>query len=523
MTLGDVASGFYDAPGNAIKAVGDPIVDATERAMTTVGAIGNAIETGNKTGNYAVNLNQPATFGPNPFGGMYGASSAPKSVYPDDPSTAMGALQTGQDFTALPTLAMGAADAPVMLKNVGGDAMDALSAWKAGWGTGKAATTAFTPVIEDTASAVSGEAGQANMSAAERLAQANQGATQASQAVSEAEQTANAAAKDADEAPPRAVASYNDAVEQITGKKTALSTQLGETMKSVPGQSTISPTQVQAIKDTIGAKNLPDFLTPEPNPLPGEVSEDFAKLNADKIAAFQNGEQINLNAEESNKLLGQLNAKNYSSDITNELRSQFSNDFGEPWDQARSDYGKGVNAFKRIDDIITPESTYNPKTPSEQEAEINKLLKLSKSPTGKVLLQNAINDVQSVHPDLNLSDPVETIKQVQATQDAAEAAQGGLSEAQKAQVAQEKAVAQAQKEFAATQDDLQSAKASAEKAQAKLEAEQKAALKAANDAKVSGIKKLSKWASEHPGKAFVGGYILDKAAKGLGLPSIPGL
>ena len=398
-------------------------------------------------------------------------------VSPD--SSFLGGAQQG--FAVAGTV-MSAGDLASTVKGGVGDALDTLSGWKANWGGGAPPPGSFTPVVEEGTSAVAGEAGQANMSAAENLNQANQGLTEAQQSTAKAEEAANAAAKAADEAPPKAVAQYESMQKQITGKKSALSTQLGETMKTIPGQSTISPTQVQAIRNTIGAKNLPDFLTPETSPLSGEVSPDFAKLNADKIAAFQNGEQINLNAEEANKLMGQMNGKYYSSDITNELRTQFSNDFGEPWDTARSDYGKGVNAFKRIDDIITPENSYNPKTASEQEAEINKLLKLSKSPTGKVLLQNAISDVQAVHPDINLSDPVATIQQVQETQDAAEAAQGGLTEAQKAQVAQEKAVQQAQKEFAATQDDLQAAKAKADKAQADLQAEQKKAADAAKAA-----------------------------------------
>lgn len=104
--------------------------------------------------------------------------------------------------------------------------------------------------------------------------------------------------------------------------------------------------------------------------------------------------------------------------LTNEIKSAASDAFGKDWQKVYGDYAKGANAVDKIGDIINIDKNA---TASDVNKNLNSILKLSKTPEGKIILQNSISEFKNVS-GIDLSPGKDVIGQILDKQDALEKA-----------------------------------------------------------------------------------------------------
>lgn len=263
--------------------------------------------------------------------------------------------------------------------------------------------------------------------------------------VSTAEAKMNAAAAARGEAAPRAVDSYEDMVQKVTGAKSKLGTDFAAGAAKIESENpnlklTLTNDQLDQLNDLKESKtfSLPDSLDTEKNPLTGKsVSPAFAAKNQDLMSSLKNGSAAELTPTQAQDLITQLNRGTFNSatgqvnqqmvDITNAIKSSASKTFGSDWDSLYSNYGKGINAVKSLDDVTNLDRDA---TASDYNRNIQKIVSLSKTPEGKILLQRSLEDFKNVS-GIDLTDPVSAIQDIQAKQDALDSATDEHGDAQK--------------------------------------------------------------------------------------------
>jgi hypothetical protein len=105
--------------------------------------------------------------------------------------------------------------------------------------------------------------------------------------------------------------------------------------------------------------------------------------------------------------------------LTNEIKSAASKAFGPEWDKVYSNYSQGINAVQKLDDIVTLDKNA---TASDVNSSLNSILKLGKTPEGKIILQNALDEFK-ITTGIDLSQPTQAIHQILDKQLALEQAQ----------------------------------------------------------------------------------------------------
>ena len=113
--------------------------------------------------------------------------------------------------------------------------------------------------------------------------------------------------------------------------------------------------------------------------------------------------------------------------ITNEIKNAASQAFGKDWDNIYSKYAQGRTAIDKIDNMVNLDSKA---TPEEINSQLNSIQKLSKTPEGKILLQQAVNEYKTTS-GIDLNDPVKAIQQIADSQSKLDEAQGKVSDVQK--------------------------------------------------------------------------------------------
>lgn len=191
--------------------------------------------------------------------------------------------------------------------------------------------------------------------------------------------------------------------------------------------------QVSALNDLKEGKNfdLPDYLkNAETQVDSGTGKFGSVKLTPKAQAEFEAAgktSNTSLTPEQSQDLIRRLNKSTYKEvggqlqtdqqrvDLTNEIKQSAQSSFGHVtdangesvWNKAYQDYASGkeaANNFKKLLGI-NPSKDLSGVAPDKI---MNKLLTLGKTPEGKVMLQNAIDDV-SKETGIDFTDPTKAV------------------------------------------------------------------------------------------------------------------
>ncbi len=380
----------------------------------------------------------------------------------------------------------------------------------------------FTPVTPEEMSTMSPEE-SANAQAGNKLNEANQAHAQSAQDLESAKAKTQAATEKVNQTAQDAVQGRDSAAQKISGKKVALGKEFEAGAKNIKGTTTLSNDQIAKISDLNNTQkyNLPDSVKAKitSSNLNGEViprdpvtGKAGAQINisdtGNKSLSFR-GEppSAKLTAPEAHQLMTQLNNTTYDPSpeglkinqktvaLQQELKAQFSKDFGSQWDNVYSKYSKGINAFKNLDKVVNLQPDANPTVRTNN---INTINKLGKDPVGSVNLQNALDKVSSIHPDLNLDEDFGKIQAHGEATDEFKQSQKDLTDAQKTHATNEKAAQAANEKFGSTQDKLQSAK---QQATAKAQADAEKAVQDMKGAAKTKFQKLYNVAKKLTGTA----------------------
>lgn len=186
---------------------------------------------------------------------------------------------------------------------------------------------------------------------------------------------------------------------------------------------TLSHDQIDALNTLKNNKSfsLPDYLK---KTSPGFGSSDIADVEKGGIS---------LTPTQAQDLITQLNKSTFTEKasglavdqtkigLTNEIKAGAKQAFGgenSPWSKVYSDYAKGSQAVEKISDIVNLDKNA---TPSDVNKSLSSILKLSKSPEGKIILQNAINEFKQTS-GIDLTKGTEAISQILDKQEALDAA-----------------------------------------------------------------------------------------------------
>lgn len=160
---------------------------------------------------------------------------------------------------------------------------------------------------------------------------------------------------------------------------------------------------------------LPDYL--KPNYTPGSLSE-IEKGNS--ISPTQTQDLITqLNKSTFTEKASGLGVDQTKIGLTNEIKQAAQNAFGEDWKNVYSNYSKGVTAVEKLGDIVNLDKDA---TASDLNKSFGNVLDLAKSPQGKIILQNALNEFKNTS-GIDLTNPVENMQKILDAQDALKKAQ----------------------------------------------------------------------------------------------------
>ncbi len=186
---------------------------------------------------------------------------------------------------------------------------------------------------------------------------------------------------------------------------------------------TLSPEQLDSLNALKASKSfaLPDYLnqskTPYSPQTPGEVESPGLQLTP----------------TQSQDLITQLNRSTFSDrssglqvdqskvGLTNEIKEQAKAQFGDQWKKVYDQYSQGISAVDKIHDIVNLDKNA---TATETQAKLDSILKLGKTPQGKIILQNAVNEFKNVS-GYDLTDPIQTVHALLDKQIALETAKKG--------------------------------------------------------------------------------------------------
>lgn len=219
-------------------------------------------------------------------------------------------------------------------------------------------------------------------------------------------------------------------VQSAAGQKFA---QAGQQIDETGTTATLTPDQLDRLNQlkTSGKFALPDAFSQKTNPLldapqtPGEIENPGKQFTGSQMQDLIH--QLN-NSTFTDKVSG-LGVDQGKVGLTNEIKDVAQQAFGSVkdaegnpiWQKAYSDYSRTRGALDSISDIM---STKRNPTASELQSKIGTIQKLGSTPSGKVLLQNALSDFKGV-TGYDLTDPVATIHQMVDKEIALETAQKG--------------------------------------------------------------------------------------------------
>lgn len=179
---------------------------------------------------------------------------------------------------------------------------------------------------------------------------------------------------------------------------------------------------------------LPKYLEQtDANMLP-ESKFGSIKLTPEAKAEFEAGQnkpQAALSPTQAQDLITQLNKSTFKETggglqvdqqriaLTNEIKAAASKAFGPEWDKVYSNYSQGIGAIQKLNDIVNLDPRA---TPSDINASLQSVLKLGKTPEGKIILQNAIDEFKQTS-GIDLTDPTKAIHQILDKQIALQEAQ----------------------------------------------------------------------------------------------------
>lgn len=221
-----------------------------------------------------------------------------------------------------------------------------------------------------------------------------------------------------------------NSVQSAAGQKFA---QAGQQIDEAGATATLTPDQLDRLNQlkTSGKFALPDAFSQKTNPLldapqtPGEIENPGKQFTGSQMQDLIH--QLN-NSTFTDKVSG-LGVDQGKVGLTNEIKDVAQQAFGSVkdaegnpvWQKAYSDYSRTRGALDSISDIM---STKRNPTASELQAKIGTIQKLGSTPSGKVLLQNALSDFRGV-TGYDLTDPVATIHRMVDKEIALETAQKG--------------------------------------------------------------------------------------------------
>ncbi len=257
------------------------------------------------------------------------------------------------------------------------------------------------------------------------------------QALTDAQSNVNTASQAREAIAPKAVEAVQSINDSVAGHRTSLGEQFAsdaaDLSKSNPNlKLNLTQEQVDALRALKQGKNfsLPKSISTDAN-LTGEMTPELNKYisNPTSLTPTQAQDLIReLNRSTYKELADGSRTVDYQRvGITNEIKDSASQAFGKKWDNIYSRYAQGRTAIDKIDSFVN----LDPKaTALDMNNQLKVIAKQSSTPEGKLLLKQSIEEYKTTS-GIDLSNPIKAIQQIAERQDAFDAANSELTQAQK--------------------------------------------------------------------------------------------
>lgn len=222
------------------------------------------------------------------------------------------------------------------------------------------------------------------------------------------------------------VKSLNQMTQQVGGFKNDLGTNFKAGAQAIETSNpearlNLSNEQLDALQTLKNNKsfNLPDYLKKDYTP---EELNDIHTHGA--LTPTQAQDLITqLNKSTFTEKASGLGVDQTKIGLTNEIKDAAKQAFGPEWSKVYENYSKGINAVNSLNDIVNLDKDA---TPTDINKSLNSVLKLGKTPEGKIILQNAVNEFKKTS-GIDLSDATTAIHQITDKEIAlSEAEKGGF-------------------------------------------------------------------------------------------------
>lgn len=276
--------------------------------------------------------------------------------------------------------------------------------------------------------------------------------TQSQQELEQAKSKSDFAAEQRKNVTPQAIEGVKGINEKVSGNIKTLGTEFGKGAADLEQSNpnlklNLTNEQIEALNALKENKN---FSLPEKIQQTQDVNNKLqngyegVKLTGKALEEYNAGQkatQVSLSPTETQDLIKELNRSTFRQNadgsvtkdyqrlgVTNEIKKAASEAFGGEWDTLYSKYAQGRGMIDKLDSI----TNLDPKaTPEDLNKQLEGILKQSKTPEGKMLLQQAIDEYKQ-SSGIDLNDPIKSIQQIADKQTALDEADSNLSDAQKA-------------------------------------------------------------------------------------------
>lgn len=253
-------------------------------------------------------------------------------------------------------------------------------------------------------------------------------------------------------ATPQAVQGVKDINTKVGGNLKTLGENFGndatQLEKSNPNMRlNLTNEQITALNQLKENKNfsLPEKIQQAQDAQAALPQSKFGNIKLDaktqaEFAKAQGETQASLSPTEAQDLIKELNRSTFRQNadgsvtkdyqrvgITNEIKNAASQAFGDKWDAIYSKYSQGRGMIDKLDSLVNLDSKA---TPEDTNKQLEGILKQSKTPEGKLLLEQAVNEYKQ-SSGVDLHDPIKAIQQIADKQTALDEANSKLSDAQK--------------------------------------------------------------------------------------------
>lgn len=240
--------------------------------------------------------------------------------------------------------------------------------------------------------------------------------------------------------------------DKVSGYKSSLGQKFAQGAKDIeqsnPGKNLdLTNKQVTNLQNLKESRDfsLPESLDSQNSPIEKYIAENNIKgTMADQLRsqAGQDAQKTaaSLTPTEAQDLITQLNKSTYKMgadgqlhideqriNTVKDIKAAASAAFGKDWDKLYSNYSTGITAVKKLDDIT---NLSGDASATDQQKALKAVLNLSKTPEGKIQLQNAVDEFKNIS-GIDLNDHISAIQQIEKLQETQDASESALAQKQK--------------------------------------------------------------------------------------------